>query len=215
MTRGQKGSFLLSPRILLSTVVVLVVVAAALSTKVVTVSAAEAVGKGGFDPAAYANERFESEVATRIRDNAVDLATLNSELAKGADPSKFGKSAGSSSAYSFPVKFEATAGTPAGSILPVTVDKIPENVKVQVQVGPAVNGTALRDAPGSIQFNDFTNQLEFQKIATELNNQARERVLSKVDSASLVGKKVSIVGAFTRVNPGLISVVPVTIEVQQ
>lgn len=136
MTRGQKGgSFLLSPRILLSTVVVLVVVAAALSTKVVTVSAAEAVGKGGFDPAAYANERFESEVATRIRDNAVDLATLNSELAKGgADPSKFGKSAGSSSAYSFPVKFEATAGTPAGSILPVTVDKIPENVKVQVQV---------------------------------------------------------------------------------
>ena len=42
-----------------------------------------------------------------------------------------------------------------------------------------------------------------------------ERVLSKIDSTSLIGKKVSIVGAFTRVNPGLISVVPVSFEVQQ
>jgi predicted lipoprotein len=215
MTRRQKGSFLLSSRILFIAAVVLVVVAAALSTKVVSVSAAEAVGKGGFDPAAYAEERFDSDVASKIRESAVDLATLNAELTSGTDPSKFGKSAGSSSAYSFPVKFGATAGTPVGSILPVTVENIPDNVKVQVQMGPAINGTALRDAPGSIQFNDFTNQLEFQKIATELNNQARERVLSKIDSTSLVGKKVSIVGAFTRVNPGLISVVPVSFEVQQ
>lgn len=213
MTRRQKGSFLLSPKMSFSAVLVLIVVAAALSTKVVSVSAAEAVGRGGFDPAAYAKERFDSDVASKIRDNAVDLATLNAELTNGTDPSKFGNSAGSSSAYSFPVKFEATAGTPAGAILPVTVEKIPENIKVQVQVGPAINGTALRDAPGSIQFNDFTNQLEFQKIATELNNQARERVLSKIDSTSLVGKKVSIIGAFTRVNPGLISVVPVSFEV--
>jgi predicted lipoprotein len=214
MNTVRKRSRPRTPKVFLIAAALLVLVAAALSTKVVSTSAAEAADKGGFDPAAYAAERFDSEVAAKIRETAVDLTTLNAALTTGTDPGQFGKSAGSSSAYSFPVKFDAVAGTPSGSILPVTVGGVSGNVKVQIQIGPAINGTALRDAPGSIRFNDFTNQLEFQEIATELNDQAKEKVLAKIDPSTLSGKKISVIGAYTRVNPNLISVVPVSLEVQ-
>ena len=39
-----------------------------------------------------------------------------------------------------------------------------------MQIGPAINGTALRDVTGTVDFNEFTNQLEFQEVATEFNN---------------------------------------------
>jgi predicted lipoprotein len=52
-------------------------------------------------------------------------------------------------------------------------------------------------------------------VATELNNQVRETVLADVDPAALPGKTITVTGAFTRVNPALVSVVPVRFEVQQ
>ena len=101
-----------------------------------------------------------------------------------------------------------------GSILPVTVPGVPADVTVQVQIGPALNGTALRDVTGTVSFNEFTNQLEYQQVATELNNQVRDSVLTGLDPASLTGKTITVTGAFTRVNPTLVSVVPVAFEVQ-
>ena len=34
-----------------------------------------------------------------------------------------------------------------------------------MQVGPAINGTALRDATGLVNFNDFVNQVEYANAA--------------------------------------------------
>ena len=45
--------------------------------------------------------------------------------------------------------------------------------EVVLQIGPAINGTALRDASGLITFDDFLNQLEYQNVATELNNRVK------------------------------------------
>ena len=40
-------------------------------------------------------------------------------------------------------------------------------------------------------------------------------VLGDIDPTTIAGKTVSVTGAYTRVNPALVSVVPVNIEVQE
>jgi predicted lipoprotein len=197
-------------------VALVVVVAAVASTRVLSIDqAAEASQAGAFEPADYAAEHFDEDIVPIITDDAVDLSTLLADLAGGADEAEFGNSPGASSAYSFPVTFTGVAGQPNGSILPVTVDGVPEGTVVQLQIGPAINGTAIRDATGTVKFNDFTNQLEFQEVATELNTLVRDQVLVDVDPASIAGQTVTVTGAFTRVNPALVSVVPVSLEVAE
>ena len=204
------------PWMIAAVVGLLVLVAAALSTKVVTIQDAEAAESvGRFDPVEYADARFDSEIVPQIEEDAVDLATLQGDLSAGADEGDFGNTPGAGSSYSFPVEFTGTAGAPNGSILPVVVEGVPGEVTVQVQIGPALNGTALRDVTGTVSFNEFTNQLEFQEVATEFNNRVRSDVLAGVDPTQLEGRTVHVVGAFTRVNPALVSVVPIVFEVEQ
>lgn len=207
-------SFRIRPWMIWVPLAIVVLVAAGFSTKFVSGEEASAAASGEqFDPVGYADERFESEIVPQVQDEAVDLATLLTDLAAGGDEAEFGKTPGTGSAYSFPVEFTAVAGTPNGAILPVTVEGVPADVTVQVQIGPALNGSALRDVTGTVSFNEFTNQLEFQEVATEFNNRVRDSVLSEVDPAQLAGKTVRVVGAYTRVNPALVSVVPVEFEV--
>jgi len=195
-------------------VAVALLAAGLLTTKFVSIGEAEAAATGTrFDPAAYADERFAEEIAPQIEQDAVPLATLLQDLAGGADEADFGHAPGVGSSYSFPVEFTGVAGAPNGSVLPVTVEGVPSGIVVQVQIGPALNGTALRDVTGTVSFNEFTNQLEFQEVATEFNDRVRESVLSGVDPATLEGSTIHVVGAFTRVNPALVSVVPVVFEV--
>lgn len=197
-------------------IAIAVVIGAALTTKFVSLEDAEAAASGTrFDPAAYADERFDSEIVPQIEDEAVDLATLLTDLEGGADEADFGHAPGAGSSYSFPVEFTGVAGAPNGAILPVTVEGVPAGVTVQVQIGPAINGTSLRDVTGTVSFNEFTNQLEFQEVATEFNTRVRDGVLAEVDPAAIEGKTVHVVGAYTRVNPALVSVVPVVFEVEQ
>jgi predicted lipoprotein len=192
---------------------IVVIVVAAFNVTVVSIDDVNAGAGDTFDPAAFAEEEFSSTIVPAIEEEAIDLPTLLADLAAGADEADFGNTSGASSAYAFPVTFTAVAGELAGPVLGLTVDGVPAETTVQLQVGPALNGTAMRDVTGEISFNSFVNQLEYQNVATELNNQVREQVLSTVDPASLPGKTLEITGAFLRVNPALVSVVPVKIEV--
>lgn len=204
---------LASPRVLGFVVLVGVIVIAALSVKVVPIEEALAAGPQTFDPAAYADERFESEIVPWIESEAVDLASLLTDLEGGADEAEFGNTSGANSAFAFPVTFEAVAGEATPPVLPLDVAGVPSETTVQLQVGPALNGTALRDVTGTISFNEFVNQLEYQSVGTELNNKVRENVLAAIDVAALEGKRLRITGTFLRVNPNFVSVVPVRIEV--
>jgi predicted lipoprotein len=192
---------------------IVVIVVAAFNVTVVRIDDVNAGAGDTFDPVAFAEEEFSSTIVPAIEEEAIDLPTLLADLAAGADEADFGNTSGASSAYAFPVTFTAVAGELAGPVLGLTVDGVPAETTVQLQVGPALNGTAMRDVTGEISFNSFVNQLEYQNVATELNNQVREQVLSTVDPASLPGKTLEITGAFLRVNPALVSVVPVKIEV--
>jgi predicted lipoprotein len=202
------------PWIIWTLLAVVVLLAGGLTTRFVSAEAAEEAASGTrFDPAAYTDERFDDEIVPQVEEEAVDLAVLLEDLAGGADEAEFGHAPGAGSSYSFPVEFTGVAGAPNGSIVPVTVEGVASDVVVQVQIGPALNGTALRDVTGTVSFNEFTNQLEFQEVATEFNDRVRDEVLTEVDPATLEGSTIHVVGAFTRVNPALVSVVPVVFEV--
>ena len=83
-----------------------------------------------------------------------------------------------------------------------------------MQTGPAINGTDLRDATGEIKFGHFKNQIEYQNAGAAINNAMKEAVLAGIDTKALAGKTVSVVGAFTLVNPKNWLVTPVEITVQ-
>jgi len=87
---------------------------------------------------------------------------------------------------------------------------------VMLQIGPAINGTALRDATGLVDFNDFLNQIEYANAATELNNKVKSDVLADFDPAAAEGKTVRFVGAFAYgSNPAVLQVTPVELEVTE
>lgn len=197
-------------------VVLLVVAGVGLATtRYVSIEDASAAASAkAFDPASYADERFESEIVPQVEKDAIELPELLADLAGGADQGEFGHAPGAGSSYSFPVTFTAVAGEVNGSILPVAVEGIASDVTVQLQVGPAITGTALRDVTGTVSFNDFTNQLEFQHVATEFNSRVRDGVLADF-GVPAAGERIMVTGAFTRVNPALVSVVPVAIEAAQ
>lgn len=209
--RGKK------PRIrswMVGAVVALLVIAlAAFSTQVRTIAEVTEDAAPTFDPAVFAEEKFASEIVPQIESQAVDLATLLADLAGGADPADFGNSSGVDSAFAFPITLTAVVGTPVPPVAPLTVEGVPSDIAVVLQIGPALNGTALRDVTGTISFNQFGNQLEYQDVGTELNNQVRENVLAGIDTTALEGKTVEITGTFLRVNPAFVSIIPVRMEV--
>ncbi len=167
-----------------------------------------------FDATAYAQEQYDATIVPAITDGAVDLAVLAPELAQDLDAAgeQYGSRDGSSP-YTFPVSFEGVAGKPEGGLLPVRVPGLPPEVRVSVQIGPAVNGTALRDVTGTVKFNDFVNQVEYADAALALNDQMRSSVLADLDRTSLAGSTVTVIGATAPLNPELITVTPVSLEV--
>lgn len=196
-------------KLALAGVVVIVLASMALDTKVVVMGSADDVKAAKFEPAAYGAKTFP-DVQANVTSRAVDAVELATAIA--ADP----KAAAAKYAVNgvFPVKFEGTVGDGKSGIYYVTVPGLPPELKIRVQTGPAINGTELRDATGTITFSQFTNQIEYQDAGSAINNALKETVLSKIDNSALTGKTLSVVGAFKLVNPKGWLVTPVSLEVK-
>ena len=204
------------PRIIAGALLVALVLAMALSTTYRSASAPVPGEKEKFDPAVFGKENYASKVKPAIEKNPVDLATLVTAIEKDPDAAgkQYGKRQGTSP-YTYPVKLTGTAGKPAGGLMQVSVPGVGKDTRVSVQIGPAINGTTLRDASGLVTFNDFVNQVEFSNAATALNTEMKADVLADLDPASLAGKQVTVVGATAPLNPKVITVTPVSIEAGQ
>jgi predicted lipoprotein len=194
-------------------VTVLVVAALALDTTYKKPGEVTATGREEFDPAAYGAETYPRVVET-LRDTAVPIDRLIPALVEDQDAAseQYGKRQGSSP-YTFSTSGEGVAGKVDGGLMPVEIDGLPRDTNVSVQVGPAINGTALRDAVGFIRFGQFVNQVEYADAATALNNQVKEEVLPGFDAAAVEGQPVSFVGAFSLITPNVVTITPVELEV--
>jgi predicted lipoprotein len=91
-------------------------------------------------------------------------------------------------------------------------DCVPDLV---IQVGPIFKGTAIRDFLDFVKFEDFTNQVDFAKLANELNFKVRDDVVKRFDfkNEDYNGDEFEIIGAATYLNgdPKLV-VTPVAME---
>ncbi len=191
----------------------LVVLLLALDTTYRDAGEATEAEKAAFNPERFGEENFESKVLPALEDKAVPLKQLVPELRK--DPDAAGEQYGhreGTSPYNFAVTAEGVAGKAENGLLPVKVEGL-KGTRVSVQIGPALNGTAIRDASGLVSFDQFVNQVEYADAATALNQQVKQKVLADVQPGQLAGKRVSFLGAFTYLDASVVTVTPVRLEV--
>jgi predicted lipoprotein len=200
------------PRAIGLAVLVLVLGAIAIDTEYRTPGEVTAGGREAFDPATYAEETFP-RVASTIETDAVPLPELHAALREDGDAAgeAYGKRQGTSP-FTFATSAEGVAGTVKGGLLPVKVKGVPGSATVSLQVGPAINGTTVRDAAGFIEFGQFTNQVEYAAAATALNERVKQDVLAGVDPGALDGQRVSFTGAFSLITPDVVTITPVKLE---
>ncbi len=116
--------------------------------------------------------------------------------------------------FAIPVKFSGTVTAVEGDLITVTFPGLAAGNTIQVVTGAVINGTAVRDVMGTIQFSDFENQTDYQQVANEYKAIAIAAATASIDSASLVGQEISVIGIYvTNTGPdGTFLVTPVDIE---
>lgn len=202
-----KGKFLLPA------VAAAVLLAAVLDTKVVRIGSDQDQRAVSFSPEAWGKKTFPT-LQTAIESAAVEAPTLAAAIAsdKAAAGEKYGKPG--SVGPIFPVKFSGTVGELRSGLATVAVDSLPAGLVVRVQIGPAINGTDVRDATGTITFGQFTNQIEYQDAGAALNDQIKASVLGGLEREKIGGRKIEVVGVFQLINPAGWLVTPVRVSVQ-
>ena len=203
-----------SPRLAIASAAALILlIAMAVDIKVVKIGSAADVQPGAFSPVEFGKSEFP-KAQSAIESRAVSAVTIAAAIARdqAAAAKEYGVEAGVSPEIS--VKFTGVAGKAESGVYVVQVDGVPDNVIVRVQTGPAINGTDLRDATGTISFGQFINQIDYQNAGSALNKEMKKQVLSKVDAGNLTGKTISVVGAFKLINPNSWLVTPVKLDVQ-
>ena len=192
---------------------VIVLAGIALDTTVVQVGSEADARQQAFSPDTYGTQEFP-----RIRDAVIERAVPATDLAaaiaadQDAAIAEYGTPA--STGAIMMVTVTGTAGEPRAGVYPLTVEGLPDDLRIRVQTGPAINGTDLRDAPGDIAFGAFKNQIEYQDAGSGINRAMAAEVLAPIDTAALAGKQVTVTGAFRLINPANWLITPVAMEVQ-
>ena len=179
-------------------------------------------GQPGFDPVGYVNSIWAGKVVPTVDESATDLQTLLTALK--ADPAgaeqKYGHREGQRP-YNFLVKGEAKVLSVDTTLRAGTakLDLAPGDGQADatLQVGPVIQGTSLRDALPFIQFQMFTNQIEYANISGALNDHVLKDGIGSLDVASLAGKTIDFEGAFTLGEDGSLTnvlITPVKIQVK-
>ncbi len=192
---------------------VALVAAMALDTTWVRSGGAADEPPGTFSPLAYGQKTFPA-VQKAIQGRAVPAPVLAAAIAKdpAAAAQRYGVASGVGVEY--PVSFTGTLGDGDFGNYDVVVDGMAAPPSVALQTGPAIMGTDLRDSTGTIQFGQFTNQIDYQNAGSALNKEMKKQVLSKLDITALKGRVVSVVGVFQLGDPAKWLVTPVSLEVR-
>lgn len=197
--------------------------------------AEKTVQEEAFDPAAYVDGIWESEMIPVYEKNAVDLSTVLSKIELNADgtASKDGLTSlaedqgliTEGEAHVYMVKgsgvvTSVNTDTSQGTA-EITLNGYDGPIKVNLYIGTRIpsDETSIRDAVGFIKFGDFKEQTEFGKVASELNKRVVLN-LGELDRENLVGKEISFIGGFTirtfnliTINLENIYVTPIELEV--
>ncbi len=166
-----------------------------------------------FNADAYVDSIWESKLVPLVIEKAVDLSTLLSAFDTDFDAARkqYGHHEAGGATH-FIVKGEGRVSqVNSGSQNRTIVISLPNykgKTEVVMQVGPVFRGTAIRDAVGFIQFNQFVNQLQFADVGNKVNDRVFSSVVNGFDLATAQGKQVSFYGAFTLTERSKIIITP-------
>jgi predicted lipoprotein len=178
-------------------------------------------GRARFNAAAYVDSIWNAKVLPAALGQSVDLSTLIAALR--SDPAaaarQYGHKQGEGAAC-FLVRgrgrvLRIDTASQSGRL---TLDLPPYDGRsdAAIQIGPAIRGTALRDALPFIDFAQFVNQLDFADVGNELNSRAVQAALAPVALKELPGKPVSFWGACPQpASDAVPEIVPVKLVVER
>lgn len=182
---------------------------------------AKYTGKEEFNAGDDVAAMWESEALPDLEGKAVDLKDFLTE-AKGDVKSlvdKYGKySMGTSGEINYVVSGTGTVEEvnqeKKAGYMTVKLDGYDGAEIVKIQIGSVYKGSSIRDALDVIKFGDYTNQQDWAAVSQSINKLVDENVVAPADPASLSGKTVSFMGAFTAKDNTEILITPVKLEVQ-
>lgn len=189
-----------------------------------------------FDPVAYVESIWSSQILPAVTEKAVDLAAILNQFevdaqgrVKKEQITAIAEENGLitvGEAHVYLVKGEGTVTAvdteSRVGTLTLQLDGYDGPITVQLYTGPRIpsDETAVRDAVGFINFGDFRDQTEYGKVASELNKRIASEVLGGLDVATLEGKRIAFYGALgirtfnlIDIDVSTLSVVPIQLEV--
>lgn len=183
--------------------------------------AASASGEAEFDPDKAVASIWTTKVVPYFQKKAGPLQEVRDLAAKSPDEAgaKFGyRAKAEGTPWTLLVKFE-------GAIVAADTESRASTISVDVsgqgkpdaivQIGPAMRGTAIRDALDFVTFQDFTNQIDFALFGKAFNAYINHSALEKLPRDALVGRRVSVIGAYPFVSAAETPLVtPVEISVE-
>ena len=173
---------------------------------------------GEFDAAVFVDSVWEDKVLPRIREKAVEAETLFTKLKEQPREAveSFGYRIEVTAPFNFMVKGRAAilAVNTESSASTISLSLSgPDGNPVMIQIGPVLKGTAIRDSMDFINFEDFTNQLEFANVSREMNNRVKADVLDGFNRDVPPGTDISFTGAFQWVEGRGVVITPVELKV--
>lgn len=164
-------------------------------------SKAEAAAQA-FDPDKMVAEMWDAKVLPYLDAKAGEFAQV--QAAAKADAKAAGEKYGNpkkqaNSPWTYVARADgrivASNTTSRAATIDVDVDG-DGKADVRAQIGPAMRGTALRDALDFVDFNSFTNQIDFAQFGKSFNTYVNQAVLAKLPREALDGKSAKLLGAY-------------------
>lgn len=172
-----------------------------------------------FDAEGYVNSIWDDKIIPYMLEKTVYIPTLKDALTANprAAGEKYGyRAVAEHNPYNYSVRgrikiLEANVKSRNGRVEAdvAPYDGIPD---ITMQIGPIYKGTSIRDFLDFVTFDDFKNQVEFAKLATQLNLHVRDTVVLPLDllGDGGVGREFDMLGATTVEGANLhLNVVPV------
>lgn len=156
-----------------------------------------------FDPKAQVADIWASKVLPALQARAGEFNALRTAMkanldAAGAQNGHRERGEGAPWNFATRLKGRIVGGDTTLSAAKIDVDTDGDGQPdAQVQIGPIIRGTALRDALPFISFTAYTNQVEFAQLANAFNDHAVAQALKGLPRDKLVGQNVELLGVFT------------------
>ncbi len=167
----------------------------------------EADGRASIDPDQMVEQIWSSKVIPYFEKKAGPFPEIRDLAAKSPDEAgaKFGYRPKSGDVpWTFVVRLDGVivAADTESRAATISVDATGRGkTDAIVQIGPAMRGTAIRDALSFVSFNDFTNQIDYARFGKAFNIYVNRTTLEKLPRDSLVGRKVTVLGAYSLQSP--------------